>query len=96
MYFSKFQQMMATLYDVSVLAINQHLKRVYAGRELEREATVKKYLIVQTEGDRQLQREVEHYSLQAIIAVGFKIENERAVQFRKWANQKAIDPIDQA
>ncbi|MDR0771492.1 MAG: virulence RhuM family protein [Burkholderiales bacterium] len=85
------QKMMATLYDVSVPAINQHLKRIFADRELEREATIKKYLIVQTEGERQVQRDVEHYNLQAIIAVGFKIENERAVQFRKWAGQIVKD-----
>ncbi|VAX07678.1 Putative DNA-binding protein in cluster with Type I restriction-modification system [hydrothermal vent metagenome] len=85
------QKMMATLYDVSVSAINQHLKRIFADNELEREATIKKYLIVQAEGNRQVRREVEHYNLQAIIAVGFKIENERAVQFRKWANQIVKD-----
>ena len=85
------QRMMATLYDVSVPAINQHLKRIYADNELEREATVKQYLMVQTEGDREVQRKVDHYSLQAIIAVGFKVENERAVQFRKWANQIVKD-----
>jgi len=78
------QKMMAILYDVSVSAINQHLKRIFADNELVREATIKKYLIVQTEGSRQVQRKVEHYNLHAIIAVGFKIENERAVQFRKW------------
>jgi hypothetical protein len=81
------QKMMATLYDVSVSAVNQHLKRIFADNELEPEATVKKYLIVQTEGGREVRREVDHYNLQAIISVGFKIENERAVQFRKWANQ---------
>jgi hypothetical protein len=80
------QKMMAVLYDVSVPAISQHLKRIYSDNELEREATVKKYLIVQNEGERSVSREVEHYNLQAIIAVGFKVENERAVQFRKWAN----------
>ena len=85
------QKMMATLYDVSVPAINQHLKRIFGDNELEREATVKRYLIVQTEGKRQVQREVEHYNLPAIIAVGFKIENERAVQFRKWANRIVKD-----
>jgi hypothetical protein len=85
------QKIMAELYDVSVPAINQHLKRLYSDNELEPEATVKKYLIVQTEGSRRVQRSVEHYSLQAIIAVGFKIENERAVQFRKWANQIVKD-----
>ena len=81
------QKMMATLYDVSVSAVNQHLKRIFADNELEPGATVKKYLIVQTEGGREVRREVDHYNLQAIISVGFKIENERAIQFRKWANQ---------
>jgi hypothetical protein len=85
------QRMMAELYDVSIPAINQHLKRIFSDNELEPEATVKQYLIVQTEGGRQVQRSVEHYNLQAIIAVGFKIENERAVQFRKWANQIVKD-----
>ena len=85
------QRMMATLYDVSVPAISQHLKRIYADNELTREATIKQYLMVQTEGEREVQRKVDHYSLQAIIAVGFKIENERAVQFRKWANQIVKD-----
>jgi hypothetical protein len=85
------QKMMAALYDVSIPAINQHLKRLFSDNELEPAATIKKYLIVQTEGGRQVQRSVEHYSLHAIIAVGFKIENERAVQFRKWANQIVKD-----
>jgi len=85
------QKMMATLYDVSVPAVSQHLKRIYTDNELEREATVKQYLMVQTEGEREVQRKVDHYSLQAIIAVGFKIENEHAVQFRKWANQIVKD-----
>ena len=85
------QKMMATLYDVSVPAVSQHLKRIYADNELEREATVKQYLMVQTEGEREVQRKVDHYSLQAIIAVGYKIENERAVQFRKWASQIVKD-----
>jgi hypothetical protein len=85
------QKMMAELYAVSVPAINQHLKRIFADNELEPAATVKQYLIVQSEGNRQVQRSVEHYNLQAIIAVGFKIENERAVQFRKWANQIVKD-----
>ena len=85
------QKMMATLYDVSVPAVSQHLKRIYADSELEREATVKQFLMVQTEGEREVQRKVDHYSLQAIIAVGFKIENERAVQFRKWASQIVKD-----
>ena len=80
------QKMMATLYDVSVAAINQHIKKIYEDSELEPESTIKKFLIVQMEGSRQVSREVAHYNLQMIIAVGFKVNNERAVQFRKWAN----------
>ncbi len=85
------QKMMATLYDVSVAAISQHIKKVYNDSELESEATIKKYLIVQNEGARQVQRETNHYNLQMIIAVGFKVNNERAVQFRKWANSIVKD-----
>ncbi|MDD6232170.1 MAG: virulence RhuM family protein [Frisingicoccus sp.] len=80
------QKMMATLYDVSVAAISQHIKKVYDDSELEPEATIKKYLTVQDEGARQVKRSVNHYNLQMIVAVGFKVNNERAVQFRKWAN----------
>ena len=80
------QKMMAELYGVSVAAINQHLKTIFDDDELTPDATIKKYLIVQNEGNREVKREVNHYSLQAIIAVGFKVNNERAVQFRRWAN----------
>lgn len=85
------QKMMATLYDVSVAAINQHIKKVYDDSELKPDSTIKKYLIVQTEGSRRVSREVSHYNLQMIIAVGFKVNSERAVQFRKWVNQIAKD-----
>lgn len=85
------QKLMAELYGVTVPAINQHLKRLLSDNELEQDSTIKKFLIVQSEGNRQVQRSVEHYNLQAIIAIGFKIENERAVQFRKWANQIVKD-----
>ena len=71
------QHMMAELYDVSVSAINQHLKRIYDDGELTPEATVKKYLIVQNEGGRSVNRNIDHYSLQAIIAVGFKVNKVR-------------------
>lgn len=80
------QKLLAELYGVSVPAINQHIKQVYKDNELEESSTIKKYLIVQKEGNRQISREVAHYNLQMIIAVGFKVNNERAVQFRKWAN----------
>ncbi len=80
------QRMMATLYDVDVRTINEHIKKIYADHELEERATIRKFRIVQTEGTRQVEREVNHYNLQMIISVGFKVNNERAVQFRKWAN----------
>jgi hypothetical protein len=82
------QKMMATVYDVSVPAINQHLKRIFADNELDEAAVIKQYLTTAADGKNY---QVKHYSLQAIIAVGFKIENERAVQFRKWANQIVKD-----
>lgn len=82
------QKMMAALYDVSVPAINQHLKRIFSDNELEESAVVKPYLITASDGKNY---QTKHYSLQAIIAVGFKIENERAVQFRKWANRIVKD-----
>jgi hypothetical protein len=85
------QNLMAALYDVSVAAINQHIKRIYSDGELAPEATIKKYLIVQTEGLRKVRREIDHYSLQMTIAVGFKVNNERAVRFRKWAGRIVKD-----
>lgn len=85
------QRLMAELYGVEVPTINEHIQKIYADRELEEEATIRNFRIVQTEGTRQVSREVKHYSLQMIIAVGFKVNNERAVQFRKWANAVVKD-----
>lgn len=85
------QKMMAALYDVSKQSISQHIQRIYDDGELLPETTVKKYLTVQTEGIRQISRNLDHYSLQMIIAVGFKVNNQRAVQFRKWAGQIVKD-----
>lgn len=82
------QKMMATLYDVSVSAINQHLKRIFTDNEMEEDSVIKQYLTTAADGKNY---NTKHYSLQAIIAVGFKIKNERAVQFRKWANKIVKD-----
>ena len=83
------QKMLATLYDVEVPTINYHIKKIFRDSELQPEATIRKFLIVQSEGSREVSRAVEHYNLQMIIAVGFKVNSERAVQFRKWVNQIA-------
>lgn len=85
------QKMMATLYDVDVRTINEHIKKIYRDSELEETSTIRKFRIVQSEGSRQVNRNVNHYNLQMIIAVGFKVNNERAVQFRKWANSIVKD-----
>ena len=85
------QRMMAELYGVDVRTINEHIRKIYADNELSEAATVRNFRIVQTEGSREVSREVKHYSLQMIISIGFKVNNERAVQFRKWANTVVKD-----
>ena len=85
------QKMMAQLYDVEVHTINEHIKKIFADDELQEATTIRKFRIVQTEGSRQVSRDVMHYNLQMIIAVGFKVNNDRAVQFRKWANSVVKD-----
>lgn len=85
------QKMMAALYDVSIQNINHHILKIYEDGELVPEATIKKYLIVQEEGNRNVSRNIDHYNLQIIIAVGFKVNNQRAVHFRKWAGQIVKD-----
>ena len=71
------QKMMAALYDVGLPTINEHIKKIYADSELEETSTIRNFRIVQTEGSRQVTRNTKHYNLQMIIAVGFKVNNER-------------------
>lgn len=84
-------KMMAELYGVGIPTINEHIKKIYSDGELMETATIRKFRIVQDEGSRQVNCEVIHYNLQLIIAVGFKVNNQRAVQFRKWAGQIVKD-----
>ncbi len=67
------QKMMATLYDVDVRTINEHIKKIYSDSELEEDSTIRNFRIVQTEGSRQVTRDTKHYNLQMIIAVGFNL-----------------------
>ena len=85
------QRMLATIYDVDVRTVNEHIKNIYSDRELLEDSTIRNFRKVQNEGNREVTREVKHYNLQMIIAVGFKVNSERAVQFRKWVNQIAKD-----
>lgn len=85
------QKMMAELYGADVRTINEHISKILSDGELPEDPTIRNFRIVQTEGSRQVSRDVLHYNLQMIIAVGFKVNNERAVQFRKWAGQVVKD-----
>lgn len=80
------QKKLAQLYDVTVAAINQHIKKIFTDKELDADAVIKQYLITATDGKKY---KANHYNLQVIIAVGFKVNSERAVQFRKWVNHIA-------
>lgn len=80
------QRLMAELYGVDVRTVNDHIQKIFTDGELRQESTIRKFRIVQQEGSRLVNRDVIHYNLQMIIAVGFKVNNERAIQFRKWAN----------
>lgn len=80
------QKMLSVLYGVDVRTINDHIQKIFKDNELDEDSTIRNFRIVQNEGNREVARDTKHYNLQAIIAVGFKINNERAVQFRKWAN----------
>ncbi|MBW6480790.1 MAG: virulence RhuM family protein [Bacteroidales bacterium] len=79
------QKLMSILFEVSVPTINEHLSNIFKSCELRESATIRKFRIVQTEGMRQVNREIDFYNLDAIIAVGFRVNSERATQFRQWA-----------
>lgn len=85
------QKMLARLYEVETNTINYHIKKIFEDKELDENSTIRNFRIVQTEGSRQISRDVVHYDLQMIIAVGFKVNSARAVQFRKWVNKIAKD-----
>lgn len=82
------QKMMATLYDVDVRTINYHIKKIFNDSELQESSVIRKFRITAQDGKSY---NTNHYSLEMIIAVGFKVNSERAVQFRKWVNQIAKD-----
>ena len=82
------QRLLAELYQVGVNTINHHIKSIYEDGELLPEATIRQYRIVQTEGARQVGRQVEHYNLDMILAVGYRVRSPRGVQFRQWATER--------
>lgn len=82
------QTLIAELFDKDVRTINEHLVNIYEEGELNPGATIRKFRIVRTEGQREVAREIEHYSLPAILAVGYRVRSHRGTQFRQWATAR--------
>jgi hypothetical protein len=82
------QALIGELFDRDVRTINEHLKNLYEEEELLPEATIRKFRIVRMEGTREVKREIDHYNLEAILAVGFRVKSRRGTQFRRWANTR--------
>ena len=82
------QALISELFQVSVPTVNEHLKGIFAEGELDAAATIRKFRIVRHEGAREVAREVEHYSLPAILAVGHRVRSLRGTQFRQWATAR--------
>jgi hypothetical protein len=82
------QRLMAELYQVSVKTVSEHLKNIYNEGEIDDLSTIRKFRIVQSEGVRQVSRVVDHYNLDAILAVGYRVRSARGAQFRQWATAR--------
>ena len=82
------QAQIGELYQKDVKTINEHLLNIYEEKELAESSTIRKFRIVRIEGKREVAREISHYSLQAILAVGFRVRSQRGTQFRQWANER--------
>ena len=87
------QKLLAELFQKDVRTINEHIKNIYDEGELEPEATIRKFRIVQTEGGRQVSRSVDFYNLDIIISVGYRVRSHRGTQFRQWATERLREYI---
>jgi len=85
------QALIADLFQKDVRTISEHLANIYDEGELEREPTIRKFRIVRSEGNREVAREIEHYSLPAILAVGYRVRSPRGTQFRQWATTRLAE-----
>ena len=81
------QAAMADLYGKDVRTINEHLMNIFSDGEIDQNSTIRKFRLVRQEGKRQVSREIEHYNLEAILAVGYRVRSSRGIQFRQWATQ---------
>ncbi len=82
------QKLISDLYQKSIPTINEHIKNIYEEGELEPVGTIRNFRIVQTEGDREVEREIDHYNLDMILAVGYRVRSHRGTQFRRWATER--------
>lgn len=87
------QEQLAQIYDTTQQNISQHVINIYADKELTDEATHKKFLLVRQEGSRSVNRNIDHYNLDMIIALGYRVQSEVAVRFRRWATQRLHEYI---
>ena len=87
------QKLMAELFQKDVRTINEHIKTIYSEGELEPKTTIRKFRIVQTEGARQVSRNVDFYNLEVIISIGYRVKSHRGTQFRIWATQRLREYI---
>ena len=85
------QAQIAELYDTTQQNISQHIEGIYSDEELEREGTYKKFLLVRTEGNRQVKRNIDHFNLDMIISVGYRVKSKQGILFRQWANSVLKD-----
>ena len=79
------QKLMGVLFEVSIPTISEHLNNLFSQNEISKSATIRNFRTVQKEGTREVARNIEFYNLEAIIAVGFRVNSQRAIQFRQWA-----------
>uniref|UniRef100_UPI003984EF4B virulence RhuM family protein n=1 Tax=Bibersteinia trehalosi TaxID=47735 RepID=UPI003984EF4B len=85
------QAQMATLFGKDVRTINEHIANVFAEGELEQHSTIRKFRIVRQEGSRQVSREIDHYDLDMIISIGYRVKSPQGVAFRRWATARLKD-----
>jgi hypothetical protein len=87
------QKQIAEIYDTTQQNISQHIDGIYRDNELSAEATHKKFLLVQSEGKRQVKRDIDHYNLDIIIAIGYRVQSQIATRFRRWATERLHEYI---
>jgi len=87
------QEQLATIYQTTQENVSMHISNIYSDKELEKEGTYKKFLLVRQEGKRQVHRNIDHYNLDVIIALGYRVQSPIAIRFRRWATQRLHEYI---